>query len=146
GASRSTLERDAGGVPVRILTIINDITKRKQTEAERLLLVGGLQRSATALRESEERTNYALDAGRMGVWELDLATRRITWSETMAAMYGLAPDQSPKSVEAFLGLIHAEDRPAFESSLAAAVAKGAAFTAEVRVVWPEEAVEWDLGE
>ncbi len=145
GASRSTLERDADGVPVRILTIINDITTRKQTEAERLLLVGDLQRSTTALRESEERTNYALDAGRMGVWELDLATHRITWSETMAAMYGLAPEQSPKSVEAFLAMIHAEDRPAFEASLAAAVAEGADFTAEFRVMWPDETVHWNSG-
>jgi two-component system, cell cycle sensor histidine kinase and response regulator CckA len=144
-ASRWTLQRDAVGAPRRILGINNDITERRQADAERLRLVDQLQRQATALRESDERTTYALGAARMGVWELDLVTHRLTWSETMAGLYGLAPEQSPTSADAFFALIHPEDRRMVEDALAAALLKDAELEVEFRVVWPDGTLHWNAG-
>jgi two-component system cell cycle sensor histidine kinase/response regulator CckA len=112
---------------------------RAQTRAEEL------ERYASALRVSEERMNYALGAARMGVWELDLATQRLTWSKTMAALYGLTPEQTPTTSGAFMALIHPDDRRATELALATAVAKGSDFDTEFRVLWPDGSVHWNAG-
>jgi GAF domain-containing protein len=41
-----------------------------------------------ALHENEERTQLAMAAARMGVWELDLVSDRLTWSQTLAGALG----------------------------------------------------------
>src|ERR1700722_11173901 len=45
-----------------------------------------------ALRDNGERTRFALAAARMGVWEIEFVTNRLTWSDTMAPLFGLTPD------------------------------------------------------
>ena len=57
-------------------------TRRKRKQTEHALL----QREQ-ALRENEERTSFALAAARMGVWEIEFASNRLTWSDTMAPMF-----------------------------------------------------------
>lgn len=45
-------------------------------------------------REGEERLRVALDAGQTGVWEWDIVTGKITWSDRVAGFYGMAPASS----------------------------------------------------
>src|ERR1044071_1127103 len=46
-----------------------------------------------ALRESEQRLKLALEAGRMGAWQRDLASGHMSWSPIMEEIYGLRPGQ-----------------------------------------------------
>jgi two-component system cell cycle sensor histidine kinase/response regulator CckA len=103
-----------------------------------------LEYHATALRRSEERTNYALGSAGMGVWELDLVTQRITWSETMAPLFGVTQDQAPTSAAAFFALIHPDDRQMVEDSVAAA-REGSDYEVEFRVLWPDGSTRWNAG-
>ncbi|MEO8200626.1 MAG: response regulator [Gemmatimonadota bacterium] len=102
-----------------------------------------LEQHATALRRSEERTNYALGTARMGIWEIDITTHELTWSETMAAMFGLTEDQSPTSAEGFIALVHPDDR-----RMAAQWTRGALEgidgdrDVEFRVLWPDGTTHW----
>jgi PAS domain S-box-containing protein len=94
------------------------------------------------LRKSEERTNYALGAARMAVWELDLVTRRLTWPETMVAMFGVTPDEAPTTPEAAVALIHPADRATVEESLARTTGDGSDLEAEFRVVGTGGEARW----
>ncbi|HVD93076.1 MAG TPA: ATP-binding protein [Vicinamibacterales bacterium] len=102
-----------------------------------------LDKQAAALRKNEERTNYALAAGVMGVWELDLATRRVTWSETLPAIYGLSPSECPTDDQGFFALVHPHDRGMVEAALQTAILNRADFQAEYRVIWPDGASHWN---
>jgi two-component sensor histidine kinase len=51
--------------------------------------------AAIALRESEERLRLAMEAGKMAVWEVDLAEGSITQSPELNMLYGLPPDAKP---------------------------------------------------
>lgn len=144
-ASRSTLQRGADGSPLRILTIDNDITKRKQAKAELSDLAANLQRHVTALAQSEERTNYALESARMGVWELDLKFNRLSWSPTLAPLFGLEPDQAPVTVDAFLALIHPDDRLPVQAAIGQSISNGSDLETEFRVVWPDGTMRWIAG-
>jgi PAS domain S-box-containing protein len=96
------------------------------------------------LRSNEERTRFALGAARMGVWEVDLVTDRLVWSETMAAVFGLRPEQAPTTSQAFVELIHPEDRALVESAMRRA-ATGGDFAVEFRVVWSDGSTHWVRG-
>ena len=107
--------------------------------------VGERQRVAAELRQSHERQNFALAAARMGTWEIEFATDRVKWSETMAAVFGLTPDQAPTTAEQFSALIHPEDRAVLTAAMNRAVREGGDFQPEFRVTWPDGSVHTVYG-
>src|ERR1700681_534157 len=115
-------------------------TRRTRKHAEHALL----QREQT-LRENEERTNFALAAARMGVWEIEFGRNRMTWSGTMAPVFGLTPDQAPRTSADFFQLIHPDDRPAAEASIERAIAGERDVVVEFRAVWPDGSAHWVHG-
>ena len=82
--------------PWQLRGLLQDITERKRAE--------------TALRESEERLRFALEAAGAGTWEAVLETGEFTASERALALHG-APPGSPMSLEKALETVHPEDRP-----------------------------------
>ena len=118
---------------------VNERTLELADRTERLEL------QASALRRSEERTNYALGGARMGVWELEIDSWRLTWSDTMASVFGLEPHQAPAELDAFLSLVHDDDRQVVGEALAHAVNSGTDFAMEFRVLWPDGSMRWIAG-
>ena len=98
-----------------------------------------------SLRENEKRTNFALAAAGMGVWEIEFATNRLIWSDTMAPVFGLAPDQAPKTTDEYFQLIHPDDRRDMEASVARAIAGERDYALEFRTIWPDGSTHWVQG-
>jgi two-component system cell cycle sensor histidine kinase/response regulator CckA len=115
-------------------------TQRTRKQTERALL----QREQ-ALRDNGERTRFALAAARMGVWEIDYQSDTLTWSDTMAPLFNLTPDDAPKTTEGFFQLIHPDDRRAVETSVARATASDRDHVVEFRAIWPDASAHWIHG-
>jgi two-component system cell cycle sensor histidine kinase/response regulator CckA len=115
-------------------------TRRRRKHSEH-----ALQQREQALRENEERTSFALAAARMGVWEIDFARNRLTWSDTMAPLFGLKPDNAPKTTADFFQLIHPDDRRAVEVSVERAIAAERDYAVEFRAIWPDRSAHWVHG-
>jgi signal transduction histidine kinase/CheY-like chemotaxis protein len=94
------------------------------------------------LRRNEERTNHALTAARMVVWELDLVTRRLTWSDTIGPVFGSAGGPSGTILEAAFALIHADDRRMVEDTVARALREGTELQVEFRAPSGQGTVHW----
>jgi two-component system cell cycle sensor histidine kinase/response regulator CckA len=103
-----------------------------------------LQRERT-MRENEDRTSFALAAAGMGVWELEFATNRMSWSDTMAPVFGLTPDRAPRTTEEFSQLIHPADRHEVDASIGRAIAGESAYAVEFRTIWPDGSTHWVSG-
>jgi two-component system cell cycle sensor histidine kinase/response regulator CckA len=101
-----------------------------------------LEEHAAALRRNEARTNYALGAARMGVWEMEAVSRAITWSDTMGALFGLPPDSTPAHESDLLALIHPDDHQTMRAAIAGALDNDAPFDVEYRAVWPDGTEHW----
>ena len=97
------------------------------------------------LRENEERTSFALAAARTGVWEVELRTDRLTWSDSMAPLFGLTPDRAPATARDFLELIHPDDRGGAQTAVQSGIASGRDCVMEFRAIWPDGSAHWVHG-
>lgn len=93
------------------------------------------------LHDSEERLRTALLAGRLGPWELDLATLALTASETCRAVFGRRADEPFTYADLTAG-IHADDQQRVRAVLRASILRGEDCAAEFQFVWPDGAVHW----
>jgi PAS domain S-box-containing protein len=119
--------RDADGAPAYMTGACVDMTERKARE--------------DALRRSEERLRFTLDAGGLGAWELDLATGRMTCTARCKQNVG-APADRPLTYEQLIGRIHPDDRAAVAAAVQDAITSAEPYDAEYRVVTDEGAVRW----
>jgi PAS domain S-box-containing protein len=101
-----------------------------------------LEQQTHALRANEARVTLIMSCARIGLWEVDPATQRITWSESMAPLLGLPLQQSPTSAEDYFALAHADDRQAFENAAKQASRDGTGYEVEFRVRWPDGTTHW----
>jgi PAS domain S-box-containing protein len=97
--------REERGEVALMVAVINDITDRKRAEE--------------AARASEARLAAAQARAHLGSWEVDLRTRRGTWSAEMARLFHRDPALAAPSFEEFLELVHPDDRRLFAQLLAA---------------------------
>ncbi len=65
-----------------------------------------------ALRESEERWGFALEGCGDGVWDWNISTGKMFYSQTYWQLLGFVPGECDASVEDFDSRIHPEDKPA----------------------------------
>jgi two-component system cell cycle sensor histidine kinase/response regulator CckA len=128
---RNTLVRDNHGRVTGTFSSGTDITKR----------VAALD----ALRESEERTQFALVAARIGTWDMDYLTGKLEWSEILQAQYGMRPGTFDGTFESFVSRIHPDDRESALAGMTAAGKSGEVFTTSHRSVAPDGAVRWLRG-
>jgi two-component system CheB/CheR fusion protein len=94
------------------------------------------------LRVSEKRLRLALDAGRMGVWDWDIGTGVIEWSDNLEEIHGLAPGSFPGTFEGFRAIVHPDDRARVEQAIARAVETGTGYDVEFRNVRDDGTVGW----
>ena len=120
--------RDTKGNIVGASKIARDITRRKRVEV--------------ALRESEQRLRLATQTGKLGVWDWDVVTNRISWSDSLYAIHGVRPDQFDGTVEGVVALIHPEDQGLVSAAIQRTLDKDVPYEAEFRAVRPDGVVVW----
>ena len=119
---------DSKGNIVGASKIARDITRRKRVEV--------------ALRESEQRLRLATQTGKLGVWDWDIVTNQISWSDSLYAIHGVSPEDFNGTVEGFTALIHPEDRRLVSEAIQRAVDSDAPYELEFRAVHPRGGVIW----
>ena len=98
-----------------------------------------------ALRIAEERMRFALQNAHVGIWDTDLTTGVVRWSEALESQYGLLPGTFAGTFEAFVAQVHPEDRAAVRDAVANAMATGGDFSILNRSIRPDGSVRWLSG-
>ncbi len=102
------------------------------------------QRGRDALRQSERQLEFALNAGRLGSWAIDLATGELTASEFFRANFGLGPEAMLKRDIDLDSYIHPQDRDSQLTARLRAIHDGTDLDTEYRTLSPEGVERWIL--
>jgi signal transduction histidine kinase len=90
---------------------------------------------------AEERLHIALEAGRLGAWELDLPAMALRASDTCKRSFGRDPSL-PFCYDQLVAAVHPEDWQRHQDMVEAAVMTGGGFSIEYRVNWADGSLHW----
>ena len=125
-AYRVPLRSETGEV-IGVLGIARDITERKRMEVE--------------LKLSEARLNEAQRVAHIGSWELDIIANRLWWSDEVFRIFEIDPTRFGASYEAFLDIVHPEDRQFVDRSYTESLASRTPYSIEHRLLLPDGRVK-----
>ncbi|MBR8834211.1 MAG: PAS domain S-box protein [Stigonema ocellatum SAG 48.90 = DSM 106950] len=97
------------------------------------------------LQQSEERLKLALEAAQMGTWEWKIPSNTLVWSDLVGPIFGLPPGFCPPTYEAYLDVVHPEDRDYITQSLTRTLESGTEYEVEFRTIWPDGSLHWVCG-
>lgn len=112
----------------RVLSVIRDITERKRAEV--------------ALRQSQERLNFALQASHTGAWSLNLLDRSATRTRIHAQIFGYATADGDWNLEKFLAHILPADRERTQRIIQEGTASKSDWSVECRIRRADGHVRW----
>lgn len=112
----------------RVFGIIRDISYRLQAEEQ--------------LRRSEERYELAVSATNDGIWDWNIETGAVNFSQRFAQRLGYSVSDVEQMAESFETLIHPEDRSHIRSQMRAHLKGYGPFDVECRVLTRHAGFRW----
>ncbi|MBD0288176.1 MAG: PAS domain-containing protein, partial [Flavisolibacter sp.] len=91
---------------IRILPVAMSLKTHDQLERE----INERRKAEEELKISNKQLNEAQEIARMGHWEWDVATNKVTWSEGLYKVYGLDERNGELSYDTFLACVHPDDQ------------------------------------
>jgi PAS domain S-box-containing protein len=94
-----------------------------------------------AQARAEEQLRFALEAGKLGEWDLDVDSGALTTSTATRAHFGYGPDQ-PLTLSSIEAAVHPEDEALRATAVEASIARGEDYDVEYRIFWPDGSLHW----
>lgn len=116
--ARGRFERDDSGAPSKAYGSVQDVTERKLAEDE--------------LHEISRRLGLAQAAAQIGIWDWDLRADHATFNDEFYHLLGLPHGKGPL-YEAFLAMVHPDDRARVDAVYQKAVATCGSIEEEFRI-------------
>jgi PAS domain S-box-containing protein len=110
-----------------IYAVARDMTERKQIEED-------LQQSQMLLAEAQKTAH-------LGSWQWEIATGKTIWTDELYRIFGFEPGQIQPSYQAYLNLVHPDDRHRVSQALERALEEAGTFSHDYRAVRPD-GTEW----
>jgi len=127
--------------------LFTDITELKQAETQ-LQIAAERERAAAALLEIQERLALAADAGQVGMFDFDMESGDVRWTQQQEKIFGYEPTTTTTTTtttytyQEWADRVHPDDLPMVEERMRQAMEERDPFQVEYRVVWPNGSVHW----
>ena len=102
-------------------------------------------RTAADLLDRETELRLALEAGHMGVWDWNVATGQLRWTEQLESLHGTEPGSFDGTFTSYLDVIHPRDRDRVRADIQTSLERGGDFWTEFRVTYADGSVHWIAG-
>ncbi|HEX5434360.1 MAG TPA: ATP-binding protein, partial [Candidatus Angelobacter sp.] len=100
------------------------------------------KRTQEALERSKENMQLAQQYVGVGIWEWDLQTGALVWSEQLRRLHGFSGEEFDGKYESWMDSIHTEDRQQVHRAITEAMAHNGEYEIQYRVVFPDKSVHW----
>jgi PAS domain S-box-containing protein len=94
---------------------------------------------------SSERLNLALNAGNIGIWEWNMITNDVFWSDEILRMYGLDQAFRTLTFEDYLTYVHPDDIDRLKRDIDTCLQTNGQYKTEHRVIPPDGIMRWLSG-
>ncbi|MCX7902267.1 MAG: PAS domain S-box protein [Burkholderiaceae bacterium] len=94
------------------------------------------------LERSEAQLRKAQRVAQIGSWHLDLVCGRLEWSDEVFRIFEIDPQQFGASYEAFLGLVHPEDRALVDTAYRTSLETRQPYRVVHRLLMPDGRIKW----
>ncbi len=132
---------EPGRFSARAEALLNGLAGQVAVTMESLRANEEALRELNHRRQAEARLKFALDSGRLGSWELDVASRSYEASDRCKANYGRRPDEAFDFSD-LVASVHPDDRPRMTAAIETAIRDGSDYDIEYRVVMRGGEVRW----
>ena len=102
-----------------------------------------LSQDITERKKAEERLDFALEAGKIGIWELDLQTNTSVRNLRHDHIFGYEEMNPEWGMKIFLSHLHPDDLETVEASFNESL-KTQTWLIETRIIWPDQSIHWVL--
>lgn len=123
-------------------TVIQGLAREAALAINAQRLNDQTRRAENELAQSSKRLQLAIDAGDIGIWEWDIATDRLDWSEKLKEIFGLQPGEFKGMAKEFQDRIYPADTAILGKATSGALEKDAPFNVEHRIVKSDGSVSW----
>jgi len=107
--------------------LAQEVEQRKRAQAE-------LGEALGLLVESNKQLETTQKIGRIGGWRLDVVGNELKWSAEIYRIFGLTPQEFEATYEAFLDMIHPDDREIVKREYGGSMEEGRPYDIEYRIV------------
>jgi signal transduction histidine kinase/CheY-like chemotaxis protein len=124
--------------PVRkrsLVSAVRSALRARRSQYEIRDAIAERERQAQRLSAQDEKLRFALAAGRLGSWELDLQAQDYDCSDICKANYG-RPLDLPFTYAELVESIHPDDRDRVQAAMRQSLANQTPYDVEYRVFWP----------
>lgn len=99
------------------------------------------KRRSSGLREMDARLRFALEAGRLGWWEVELPSRALQCSDICKQNFGRHSEDA-FTLQDLLDSIHPQDARRVHRAIERSLSDHGDYDIECRIVWPDGQVHW----
>jgi PAS domain S-box-containing protein len=89
------------------------------------------------LSAAKQRLTATQKIAQLGSWEFDATTQEITWSEETFRIAGLEVRDTAPTYQEYVSIVHPDDLPLLEASLAESITSGIPYEIELRHLRPD---------
>src|SRR5919199_2405176 len=94
------------------------------------------------LDKSDTRLKLALQVTNTSMWEWNILTGRVVWSENFEQLFGVAPGTLEGTYRGLLERIVQADRRSVTQAIARAIREQANYNLEFRICCPDGSIRW----
>ncbi|MFZ2163666.1 MAG: MASE1 domain-containing protein [Sideroxyarcus sp.] len=107
-----------------------------------ITILGERKKTEVTLLHANELLSLAQRKAKAGIWDWDIPSGKLTWTNEMFSLFGLDPKTSEASFDIWRNLIHPADRQTVEDTFNEAVRNGVPLFNDYRVVLTGGETKW----
>ncbi|XQU69939.1 diguanylate cyclase [Cupriavidus sp. H18C1] len=119
----SLVRDEATGTPLHFIAQVEDIHEHKLAQQR--------------LEALSRRTELAVEAGRVGIWEWDIAAGTLSWDRRMHALHGTEAADGAPDLDGWIAMVHADDVVRARHEMRQAVKGTQPFDTQYRILRPD---------